>query len=362
MNDSIPPEVRAAYRLPQAAQALSERQIPSLINLTFVVHRACGDGVEPIVLQRLHPVFGEKVHLDIEAVTTHLVTRGLETPLLLRTEDNRLWVNERPPAARVWRALSYVAGETLHRTFEPRRLESAARLLARFHAALADFDYAFEHVRRIHDTPRQLENLRLAISSERGQADSEARELGAAILTQAEGIRVEFTGAPTRIIHGDPKLSNVMFHAGSEGAARCMIDLDTLGYGPLAHELGDVLRSWCNPAGEDSADPQISVESLRAVFVGYGAELPAGFQPDEVLSALDGLETISLELASRFAADAIVDDYFGWDPTRFSSRREHNLVRARGQLALSRNVRSTRPELLRVARDALAQSQILATR
>ena len=97
------------------------------------------------------------------------------------------------------------------------------------------------------------------------------------------------------------------------------------------------------------------------MFAGYGASLPAGFQLDEVLSAVDGLETISLELASRFAADAIIDAYFGWDRTRFSSRREHNLLRARGQLALSRNVRSTRAELLQVARDALGQSQILAT-
>jgi hypothetical protein len=47
------------------------------------------------------------------------------------------------------------------------------------------------------------------------------------------------------------------------------------------------------------------------------------------------------------------DRYFGWDATRFGSRREHNLLRAQGQLALSRNVREQRGELLRLAKLAL---------
>jgi hypothetical protein len=49
---------------------------------------------------------------------------------------------------------------------------------------------------------------------------------------------------------------------------------------------------------------------------------------------LAGVEWISLELASRFAADALLESYFGWDARRFPGRGEHNLVRARGQLAL----------------------------
>ena len=57
-----------------------------------------------------------------------------------------------------------------------------------------------------------------------------------------------------------------------------------------------------------------------------------------------GLETVCVELAARFCVDAFDDAYFGWDPSRFPSRRAHNLVRARGQLALGRAVRAARAE------------------
>ena len=45
-------------------------------------------------------------------------------------------------------------------------------------------------------------------------------------------------------------------------------------------------------------------------------------------------EWISLELAARFAADALDESYFGWNAHRFLSRGEHNLTRARGQWSL----------------------------
>jgi Ser/Thr protein kinase RdoA (MazF antagonist) len=133
----------------------------------------------------------------------------------------------------------------------------------------------------------------------------------------------------------------------------CMIDLDTVGRGYVAYELGDALRSWCNPAGEDTPDAELDPAIFTAVMRGYARECPAVITTPELLSAIDGFETVSVELASRYAADVIVDRYWGWDATRFTSRREHNMVRARGQLALSRAVRAARSRLNEIATDAL---------
>jgi Ser/Thr protein kinase RdoA (MazF antagonist) len=168
---------------------------------------------------------------------------------------------------------------------------------------------------------------------------------------------VDFESLPKRIIHGDPKLSNVLFQRENPAHARCMIDLDTVGRGYVAYELGDALRSWCNPGGEDSSAPRLEPESFAAVMRGYAGTCPGAVTPPELLSAIDGFETVSLELASRFAADAINDNYFGWDATRFSSRREHNLLRARGQLALSQAVRAQRTDLVDAAERALAAAR-----
>ena len=49
---------------------------------------------------------------------------------------------------------------------------------------------------------------------------------------------------------------------------------------------------------------------------------------------------MALELAVRFAADALRESYFGWDAERFESCGHHNLVRARGQLDVARQARA----------------------
>jgi len=128
-----------------------------------------------------------------------------------------------------------------------------------------------------------------------------------------------------------------------------MVDLDTLGQGCLAFELGDALRSWCNPRGEDQRDNEIQPDLFRAALRNYQAHMPAAVGAEELLTAVDGLRAVCLELASRFAADAIVDEYWGWDSRRYRSRREHNLVRASGQLSLARSVQRQEAHLRKVA-------------
>ena len=56
---------------------------------------------------------------------------------------------------------------------------------------------------------------------------------------------------------------------------------------------------------------------------------------------------MSLELAARFAADALNECYFAFDEKRYASRGEHNRVRATGQLSFHDQARATRDERLR---------------
>jgi Ser/Thr protein kinase RdoA (MazF antagonist) len=354
----IPLEVRRAYGLAEDEAALGIEHVPSNINRTYIVRRGGASARPELVLQRMHPVFGANVHVDIAAVTLHLAARNVETPRLIPTQEGELWTLEQRPAgqaAHVWRALSFIDGLTFHQSLAPDSLGSAAQLLGTFHAALVDLEHEFVHERPLHDTARHLSNLRAALAAEAAHADAQVQALGAQILRQAEQIRLDFSELPRRVVHGDPKLSNIMFHLGLPPRARCMLDLDTLGRGYLAYELGDALRSWCNPAGEDTRAAGVELGAFRAVIEGYSRACPADNHPEEILSGIDGLETVSLELASRFATDVVWDRYFGWDETRFGSRREHNLLRAEGQLALSRNVREQRGELVRIAKLALAR-------
>ena len=145
---------------------------------------------------------------------------------------------------------------------------------------------------------------------------------------------------PSRIIHGDLKISNLRYQ-GPDAIA--LVDLDTLQDGGLDAELGDAMRSWCNPHAENVQDARFDIAIFRAAMEGY-ADAASGVSEDEWMSIGAGAERICWELAARFAADALNESYFGWDPA-FGTRGEHNLLRARGQANLARSVRNQRAEL-----------------
>jgi aminoglycoside phosphotransferase (APT) family kinase protein len=140
-----------------------------------------------------------------------------------------------------------------------------------------------------------------------------------------------------RVCHGDLKFSNLLFADHEPPASEravCLIDLDTVGPLSLAYELGDAWRSWCNRAGEDTTVARLDLDVMRASLEGYREGLGGGLDAETRHALVLGVEWVSLELAARFAADALVESYFGWDARRFPGRGEHNLVRARGQWAL----------------------------
>ncbi|MDD9933167.1 MAG: phosphotransferase [Myxococcales bacterium] len=341
---TVPANVLAAYGLEGAqVDALS-----SLINSTFRVTAA--DGARAIV-QRLHPIFDAEVNLDIEAITARLEERGLVTPRLLRTRDDALWVRREDG---VWRAQSFIAGRTLHAVHSPGQARAAGEAVARFHGALDGFEHDFAFTRSgVHDTRAHLEALEAALSVQ--DATPEVRALAERIVADGRALPLaELAAQPKRLCHGDLKISNLRFAPDGSDRVVCLIDLDTLAYQSLAYELGDALRSWCNPFAEDSAQVALDGAVFGAALGGYVAAAAPSITPAELASCVAGFAAVALELASRFCRDVLEDRYFGWDPERFASRGEHNLARARSQRALSRLVADGEPELAAIVEETLA--------
>lgn len=313
-------------------------EIPSgHINRTW---RVDGPGGR-FVLQWLNPIFAPEVHFDIEAVTARVAAAGLATPRLVPTRAGALWATD--PDGGVWRLFTYVPGETLLRADTPQRCAAAGALLGAFHGALWDFSYTYRFGRLgVHDTPAHLATLTRALDE---HADHPSRPavapVAAAILAHAADLPLDL-GLPLRHVHGDPKISNVRF--AEDGRAVCLVDLDTLARMPLAVELGDAFRSWCSPAGEEAEAP-LRRDFFEAGLAGYVEGLGDRAAPEERAAVPLLVETIALELAARFCADALRETYFGWDRRRFPRASAHNLVRARSQLALARSVREQRAAL-----------------
>lgn len=322
----IPAEVLAAY----AVSAPIEPIAIGLINQTF--------RVGGLAIQRLHPIFAGEVNLDIEVITEHLASRAMITPRLVRTRGGGAWIEHE---GAVWRALTWIEGRVHTSLHEPALARAAGALVGRFHRTLGGLEaYEFRFGRAgVHDTAGHLARLEAAL----GAARPEVRAIGERILEHAGGLE-ELPATRPRIVHGDLKISNLIFD--DRGRGRALVDLDTIARGILAHEMGDALRSWCNPSGE-SAEGSIDTELFTAALEGWSSEMGGELSTDELESLIPGTETIAIELAARFALDAIEDRYFGWDPTRYDTRSAHNLARARSQLSLARSIRERRDTLAR---------------
>lgn len=327
-TDLPPPQMLRAWGL---ADVRVSPLGSGLINRTWLLE----SGTSRLVMQQLNPVFPPVVNEDIRVVTAHLRIKGLIAPELLAAEDGRYWQEHE---GRTWRLMTWVAGTSHERITRAAQARQAGALLARFHRALDDLQYEFRNTRPgVHDTPRHLAALRRAVTEHSAHPHYAAvRPLADEILALAAALEL-LPALPDRLVHGDPKINNILFDPVSDQAL-CLIDLDTLGRMPLPLELGDAFRSWCNPRGEDDQRSAFSLEFFRAAVEGYASGATGWITPDEYSSIVPATLTIYVELAARFCADALNESYFGWDASRYPSRSVHNQLRAASQMAAARSL------------------------
>jgi Ser/Thr protein kinase RdoA (MazF antagonist) len=308
-----------------------------LINKTFLVEAANAR----FVLQRVSAIFPPVIHGNIQAVTERLASRGLVTPRLVPTRDGALCLELASigeSAISVWRVMTHIEGCSFPAAVGTAQARAAGALLARFHRALEDLPHQFVGMRvGVHDTAAHVAALSEALAA--GAAHrlfSQVEALATAIFV-GERAMPPLTLLPAQVCHGDPKFNNFLFAgpaAPACGRAVCLVDLDTVGPSSRTYEMGDAWRSWCNRNGEDSPEASLDLGVFAASLDGYREGLGRTLTAPEKSAFLHGAEWISLELAARFARDALLESYFGWDPARFAGRGEHNLVRARGQWSL----------------------------
>ncbi|MGE4560957.1 MAG: phosphotransferase enzyme family protein [Desulfobulbus sp.] len=296
------------------------------------------------VLQRLHP----GVFADPAAVMANM---RLVTEFLGRGEDEsvrffRLGTNPRGHDRFIdsegccWRLLSYIGNtRTLEQVANEAQAESLGRLLGRFHRLTASLppERLVDPLPGFHVTPhylRQYDALRQA----RGPVSREERHCAELIERMRPLARVLEDARDRlslRVIHGDPKAANFLFAQDADQAVS-LIDLDTVKPGLLLHDIGDCLRSCCNPLGEGHAHPEATVfvpdlfAALMAGYISQAGDLLGGFDRELLVRSA---AVISFELGLRFFTDHLAGDrYF---KVRWPGQ---NLHRARIQLQLNQSI------------------------
>ena len=137
---------------------------------------------------------------------------------------------------------------------------------------------------------------------------------------------------PLRPVHNDTKYNNILLNRESFEPV-CVLDLDTIMPGLVAHDFGDAIRFAANRAAEDERDlgkVYLDFEYFKEFTQGFMGAVSGSLTEAELSTLALGAPVITFELASRFLADYIDGDKY------FAVHREgHNLDRARCQLALA---------------------------
>jgi Ser/Thr protein kinase RdoA (MazF antagonist) len=299
-----------------------------LLHKTFFVQAKEGQ----FVFQNLHSVVQPETCEDEKTVCDYGREQGLPVPEFLVTRKGKPWY--RADNGSLWRVMKRLPGVSHDTVQSPKEAYAAGELLGKFHAALSHFSYEYKgSIPHFHDTPFIFEQFKKTIEAYKKTELFNPVSIEVAYLFEQVPQVFLPKDLPRQIIHGDPKISNFLFE---NSQAAGLIDFDTLMNYTALVDIGDALRSWCNTEREDAPKPRFDQEVYKNAVAGY--ESAAILSERECSLIPQAFRLITLELATRFLKDYFEDSYFGWDPARFGSRREHNLARARNQIALYRQV------------------------
>lgn len=296
-----------------------------LLHATYRIVTDEGD----FVVQKLHGAISDAAVEDMRVVTAHLAARGLQVPSLVPTQDGK--VLARDEIGGRWRVYAWIRGRVVDALPDAAMARQAGRLVGVLHRHLAALAYTPQgSIPHFHDTAFILAELRRV----RARLPAEVAALADAILVTLPALIM--TDAAPQLVHGDLKISNLIFDAA--GQAVGIIDFDTLLVHARAIDLGDALRSWCNRTAEDDPNATFDVGFFAAAEDGYAKACGVPSGPADRAVHLRATRQIALELAARFLIDVVRDSYFGFDAARYPTRRAHNIARALGQYHLAQTI------------------------
>jgi len=301
---------------------------------TRVFHR-------PELIMKNLRIFSEHVgkRLKRESVQSE---RRWQVPRVLVTRDGQSQYIDAEGS--FWRALSFVGAS---RTYDQVRNTDHARevgyALGKFHWLISDLgtEHLHDTLEGFHITPRYLQYYDEVLAQNGTTLHSPETDFCLQFVeTHRHQVSVlEDAKAQNKLrlrpIHGDPKVNNIMIDDVT-GCAVSMIDLDTVKPGLVHYDIGDCLRSCCNPLGEETNDfdaVRFEPEICRAVMEGY-LSLGKQFLDDNDHAFLfDAIRLIPFELGLRFFTDYLQGNVY------FKVKRpDHNLARAMVQFKLTESI------------------------
>lgn len=323
------------------------------INDTYKVFTDLSDEPSYILQRKNHLVFPDVPAMmeNIRKVTAHIKAK-VEDPLretltVIPTNDGKLCMQDEK--GQWWAVTLYISGTTSpERADTPSLAYQGGLGLGRFHNLVSDFKEPLsEIIKGFHNIRTRFGQWDEALAADKaGRVKDLHDEIGRIESRRDDMLAFwslfENGEIPTRVTHGDTKISNFLFNS-SDGSLLCAIDLDTMMSSTLLCDTGDALRSYTNTGAEDDRDldkVSMSIPMFEAYMQGYLEEMGDALVENEIkYLAFSGIY-ITYEQVLRFLMDYINGD--SYYKTRYPG---HNLVRTHAQYALLQSMEKQLPAM-----------------
>ena len=334
------------------------------INRTYKIDVAHTDGtVGSYMLQAVNTyAFKDPVAVmhNIAHVTEHIRAKKPGAPALhfYCTEENKPYFFEQEV---FWRMYNFTPAVTHNTCSDLEIVQNAGKAFGEFQMLLSDFDpdQLYITIPDFHNTQQRYRKLEEdVIADPFGKVAEVQEELDWLLSVKETACRlVEMQNAgklPLRVTHNDTKINNVLFEEDGKEAI-LVIDLDTVMPGLVGFDFGDAIRFAANRVEEDCRDCDaagVDMDVFRAFTQGFLRDTAAKLTQEEVDTLALSSFVMTTEVAVRF-----LNDYIIGSPYFKIKYPEHNLVRARCQIALAKDMLARMDEMEAIVRECALQYQ-----
>ena len=316
------------------------------INKTFLVKTLQKSYIFQFVNASVFPDVAGLMN-NIALVTKHLQSRGVPTLHVVPTKDGQTYVNV---GEDFFRGYDFIENSVCYEKLPNLDMvRKAAEGFGQFHSGLSDIDVSkiVDVIPDFHNTRKRYEAFcSIVLANPVGRLSECKEEVDFLVSRQKDySMLVEALDKGdirASVTHNDPKINNVAFDK-KTGEVACVLDLDTVMGGTFLYDFGDGLRSLFTGDNEDSTDLEklvVDLDIYEAYLDGYFSMMKDSINDKEIELLPYSILVIAEELSLRFLGDFLNGDaYFHVDyPT-------HNLVRARTQIALAKDILKHMDEL-----------------
>ena len=308
------------------------------INATYLVETSG----KRYILQRINDyVFPDVNGLmnNICGVTRYLMDKGVETLSVVYTKTGAPFYKDE----KYYRVYDFIENTvTLQSVTDKKIFKNIGYAFGAFQNQLAGYDAKslVEVIPHFHDTPKRYDNFIAALNEDVEERARTCAEEIQFMLDRKDTLSKITSGLqdgslPLRVTHNDTKINNILVDAES-GKARSVIDLDTVMAGSMLYDFGDSIRTGAATAKEDESDLSkvgIDLGLFKAYAEGFCSAVKTSITAKEKELIPYSVYLMTFEVGIRFLTDYLAGDvYFH---TAYSN---HNLVRARNQIKMVKEI------------------------